>query len=58
MITLNKIYTNEEYMKQGFSVEEVPLIREHDLLFNKWQLEGLTEAEDERIDYLVKVLDL
>ena len=58
MKTLNKIYTNKEYMAQGFTKEEVPLIKEHDKLFNKYVLEGLTEIENERMDYLVKVLGL
>ena len=58
MIILNKICTDEEYMKQGFSRQEVPLIREHDELFNKWQLEGLTEEEDDRMCYLIEYLGL
>ena len=58
MMILNEICTDAEYMEQGFTIEEVPLIREHDLLFNKWRLEGLTEEENQRMDYLIQYLDL
>lgn len=65
-MTLNKIYTDEEYMAQGFKTWEVPLIRKHDELFNKYQLEKasdlLTEEEREErvneIDALVKILGI
>lgn len=37
-MTLNKILTDEEYMADGFTAEELPLIRKHDELFNKYQI--------------------
>lgn len=58
MIILNKICTNEEYIQQGFTIEEVPLIREHDKLFNKYVLEGLTKEEYNRMCTLVEFLGL
>lgn len=65
-MTLNKIYTDEEYMAQGFKAWEVPLIKTHDELFNKYQIEKasglLTEEEREEIldalDALVEILGL
>ena len=64
-MTLNKIYTDEEYMAQGFEGWEVPLIRKHDELFNKYELEkdnDLTEEEKEElineIYALAKILKL
>ena len=38
-MTLNKIKTNEEYMAEGFTADEVALIRKHDELFNKYNIE-------------------
>ena len=58
MKTLNKIYTNKEYMAQGFTVEEIPLIKEHDELYNKYVLEGLTTIEKDRMFHLIDVLGL
>ena len=52
MIVLNKIYTDKEYMEQGFTKEECPLIRKHDLLFNRYVLEGLTEKERDELEDL------
>lgn len=65
-MTLNKIYTDEEYMAQGFKAWEVPLIRKHDELFNAYQLDKasgtLTEEEREErvneLDALVEILGL
>jgi hypothetical protein len=52
MTNLNTIYTDEEYMAQGFTAEECPKIRRHDELFNQhmlnkqgYNVEPLTEAE-------------
>lgn len=53
---MNTIYTDKEYMNQGFSKEECPLIREHDLLMNR--LETLTTEERERVMYLSSILGL
>lgn len=55
---LNTIYTNEEYMAQGFTAQEVPMIREHDILFNKYQLGKVGEKALERIEELANILGL
>lgn len=57
-MTYNIIKTFEEYMKEGFTVEEAPLIQEHDILFNKYQDGECTEAEVERMFDLVEILSL
>ena len=60
----NTIYTDEEYMAQGFTAEECPKIRRHDELFNRDQLsqfynvEPLTEAENEELLRLIEELRL
>jgi len=53
---MNTIYTDKEYMNQGFSKEECPLIREHDLLVNRF--ETLTVEERERLMNLSSILKL
>lgn len=55
---LNTIYTNEEYMAQGFTAQEVPMIREHDTLFNEYQLGKVGEEALERIEELANILGL
>ncbi len=58
---MNKIYTDAEYMAQGFTAEEVPMVREHDELVNavaEKGLENMTEAEAQRIEELAKELGL
>lgn len=56
---LNTIYTNEEYMAQGFTAEEVPMIRRHDILMNQYKRLGfLTEEEDAELMHLIKVLKI
>ncbi len=61
-MTLNKIYTDEEYMAQGFEAWEVPLIRRHDELFNKYQQEDawdtLTDEQIAEFSLLVKTLGI
>lgn len=57
-MTYNVIKTFEEYMKEGFTAEEAPLIQEHDILFNKYQDGECTEAEAERMFELVEILGL
>ena len=61
-MTLNKIYTDAEYMAQGFKAWEVPLIRRHDELFNKYQQEDawdtLTEEQIAEFSLLVKTLGI
>ena len=61
---INKIYTDAEYMAQGFTADECPKIRRHDELFNRWAMceyynvPPLTEEENEELDNLVKELGL
>ena len=61
-MTLNKIYTDEEYMAQGFEAWQVPLIRRHDELFNKYQQEEawdtLTDEQVAEFSLLVKTLGI
>ena len=55
----NKIYTDKEYMAQGFTKKEVPMIRRHDILFNQYKRDGfLTEREEEELMHLIKVLEI
>lgn len=53
---LNKIFSDKEYMEQGFSAEEVPLIRRFDILHNL----GNEKTEEEIKEYyeLATALDL
>ena len=62
---LNTIYTDAEYIAQGFTAEEAPLIRKHDELFNEYTLKfgdcwgnNLTDKQWKEYVELVKVLDL
>lgn len=57
-MALNKIYTKEEYLAQGFTEEEVPMIKRSDELFNKRQLEGWTEEEEKEYYKLVEILKI
>lgn len=53
---MNTIFTDEEYMAQGFTAEEVPMVRRSDVLFNcrdEW-----TEEEAEEYYELVTKLGL
>ena len=50
----NTIFTAEEYMAQGFTAEEVPMIERHDRLFNK-NSSGL--ATDEEIAEMYELAD-
>ncbi len=55
----NKIYTDEEYMAQGFTAEEVPMIRRHDILFNEYKRNGfLLDEEMDELLHLIKVLEI
>jgi GMP synthase PP-ATPase subunit len=60
----NTIYTDEEYMAQGFTAEECPKIRRHDELFNRdqkskfYNVEPLTKEEREEMYRLVEELGL
>lgn len=58
MIKYNTIFTDEEYMAQGFTKEECPKIRRHDILFNK-NVDGLaTEEEREEMFALIEELKI
>jgi hypothetical protein len=57
-MTFNKIYTDKEYLAQGFTKEEVPMIRKHDILFNKYQVGEATEEEAEEMFKLVEILGI
>lgn len=53
---LNTIFTDEEYMAQGFTAEEVPMARRSDELFNCRDV--WTEEEEEEYHKLVIMLGL
>ena len=48
-MTQNIIYTDSEYMAQGFTAQEVPKVRRHDELFNK----GEDRTEEETMEMVV-----
>ena len=48
----NTIYTDEEYMAQGFTAQEVPMVKRHDIIFNK-DVDG--EATEEEMAELVAI---
>ena len=52
----NTIYTIEEYIAQGFTAEEAPKVRKHDIMFNNW--DNLTEEEKEEFFSIVEELGL
>lgn len=55
----NKIYTDEEYIAQGFTAEEVPMIRRHDILFNQYKRDGfLNEEEEAEMFRLIEILKI
>lgn len=58
MTYLNTIYTIEEYIAQGFTVEEAPKAQRHDILFNKDQLGEATEEEREEMFAIIDELGL
>ena len=55
---MNTIYTIEEYMAQGFTKEEAIMVREHDILFNKYCEEGLNEEEKSRMFEIIEKVGL
>ena len=52
----NTIYTIEEYIAQGFTVEEAPKVRKTDEMFNDW--DNLTDKQKEEYFALVEELGL
>ena len=56
---MNKIYSDEEYKKQGFTTKEVPLIKKHDELINKRIIKrSLSEEEEKELYSLIEILKL
>ena len=53
---MNKVYTIEEYIAQGFTKEEAPIVRKTDCMFNNW--DNLTETEKEHYAIMCKWLGL
>ena len=58
MTRLNKIFTDAEYIAQGFRPDEVADIRRSDILYNKHVLEGWTPEEEAEYFRLVKKLGI
>lgn len=54
----NTIYTDAEYMAQGFRAWEVPMIRRHDELYNMWADGTITEEQKEEMFTLQAQLEL
>lgn len=54
----NTVFTIGQYILQGFAPEEAPLAREHDILFNRYNSEGITGAELAKMYAITKVLGL
>ena len=54
----NTIHTDAEYKAQGFRPYEIPMIRRHDELYNKWVDEVITEEEKEEMFTLAAQLEL
>jgi hypothetical protein len=54
----NTIYTDAEYMAQGFRPYEVPMIRRHDELYNMLVDGTITEEQKEEMLTLQAQLEL
>ena len=50
-MTKNTIFTDAEYMAQGFRDDEVADVRRSDILFNKWVDNGGWLPDDEKTEY-------
>ena len=57
-VTLNKICTDEEYLAQGFTPEELEDARRSDILQNKYHLVGWTADEEAEYYALVDRLGI
>lgn len=55
---LNEVCTTDGYIKEGFTMEEVALIREHDVLYNTSCTIGLSDKEKMRLYDLVDILKI
>lgn len=53
---MNTVYTIEEYIAQGFTKEEAPIVRKTDIMFNNW--DSLTDIEKEHYYAMCKWLRL
>lgn len=54
----NKIKSFTEYVSEGFTEQEAPLVRRHDVLYNLWLVRAITEDEKEEMSQLSEVLKL
>ena len=52
----NKIKTFTEYANEGFTEQEIPLIKRHDVLFNLYKFGQITEEEHEELLQLITAL--
>ena len=52
------VFTYNQYMEQGFTFEEAPLARTHDILFNRYHSEGISGYELAKMYAIAKVLGL
>lgn len=59
-MTKNTIFTDAEYMAQGFSVDEIADVRRSDILFNQWVDDGgwLSEEDNHEYERLITKLGL
>lgn len=54
----NKIKTDNGYLAEGFTRQEIPLVRRHDVLYNLWLVRAITEDEKEEMSRLSETLKL
>ena len=57
-MTKNTIFTDAEYMAQGFRADEVADVRRSDILFNKWIDNGGWLPEDQNKEYDTLIIKL
>lgn len=51
-MTKNTIFTDAEYMAQGFRADEVADVRRSDILFNQWVDDGGWLSEEDNHEYV------
>ena len=54
----NTVYTIGQYMLQGFTAQEAPKARKHDIIWNKWLNGKATPKEIEKMEAIIKELGL
>lgn len=54
----NKIKTFTEYANDGFTEQEIPLIKRYDVLFNLYKIGHITEEEHEELLQLITALKI